>query len=293
MRVEIFNMAKLFLLPDAPDNPPLEIIETMLLIGRKPDNTLQVEDANVSKYHALLVKTEEGYRLFDLHSANGTYVNEHRVTVALIKHNDQIRVGPATFRFELETTPAATAAPQPPAQPKVRFHGGLGAKPLGRKPASPAAATVIEKPAPPVAPTPVAAPAPTPVATSSLVPESSTPPPAPVVTAQPSQELAVPVAEVSSQALPPVIVQPPASEPRSFIRIPQGKKADLDTPTPPTPVAVKVTPAPEAPAAPPAPAAEPPAAPAPKPAVGERTLRPKLGGLGGGGGEMKLKTLKK
>jgi len=335
MRVEIFDMAKLFLLPDAPDNPPFEIIETMLLIGRKPDNTLQVEDTNVSKYHALLVKTEEGYRLFDLHSANGTYLNDNRVTVAVIKHNDHIRVGPATFRFEFETAPAA--APQPAAKPKIQFHGKLGAKPLGLKPASPSVATVVDaRPVaaevtvldahPPTAatlPPPSSGPAPIPVATPLLIPESKAPPAPPVVTAQPPSNIAVPVAEVSAPSTPPSAPPPPpaGAEPRGFIKIPAGKKADIEpaktsppvpkpaTPPPPTPAAATPSSAPSfvpdsaAPPVPPTPPAavptpppspEPPAptppAPAanvpiggPKPPTGERSLRPKLGGAGGGG----------
>jgi len=294
MRVEIPIMAKLHLLPEASDSEAFELIETMVLIGRRPDNTLQIEDDNVSKYHALLVKTEDGYRLYDLHSVNGTYVNDQRVTTAILKNNDQLRIGPAIFRFESAPVPAA--APAPVVQPKIRFAGRLGGTPLGHKPGT--VPTTISPPSPPP-PTPV------PVSVPSLVPEPTRPPSASVVptTATPAQ--AVPVAEAATPPKPAPTVPAKKEEPRVSIRIPESKKFIIAPPaTTSDAKETQVTkPAePEAASKPrlglglkrpatitPEPAPAPAAATTlggPKPPAAERSLRPKLGG--GGGGEMRL-----
>ena len=268
-------MPKLILLPEGPGSEPFDLIEQMTLIGRKADNTLQVEDPNVSKYHALLVKTEEGYRLFDLHSANGTFVNDHRITNAEVKHNDLIRVGPAIFRFQLET--ASSLAPSHPTAPKVRFRPSLKPEPA---PAAPAAATTI-------APTPPPAPAP-------AIPKPAT---APLKKEEPRVAIRIP--EAKKAILP---TTPPHS-------VEDKKETRINEPVAPAPIAPPPpAPAPAAPAKPrlglgmkpaaPAPATvTPPPPPAittlggPKPPSTERSLRPKLGGPGAG--EMKLKTFKK
>jgi hypothetical protein len=331
-------MAKLHLLPETPDSEPFELIETVVLIGRKPDNTLQVEDNNVSKYHALLVKTDEGYRLYDLHSANGTFVNDDRITTTIIKNNDQLRIGPATFRFESEPAPLPAAVPE--LRPKIRLASRVAGGHLGQKPGVPAPALSKQtSDQTTFSPAPVKPPATAPVPVPSLVPESKTPP-APAIV--PTVVTPAPVAPVAEAA--------PAKkeEPRVSIRIPESKKSLISqsltpsdaretqpttppvkppeperpkprlgfAPKPPTEPAPAPAPAPEQavqpapkprlgfapqPPAEPAPAPTPPpeqpAQPAPttlggpKPPAGERPLRPKLGG--GGGGEMKLKTFKK
>jgi len=302
------HMAKLHLLPEMPDSEPLDLIETVVLIGRKPDNTLQVEDNNVSKYHALLLKTEDGYRLYDLHSSNGTYVNDQRITATILKNNDQLRIGPAVFRFESEPGPAA--APVPVLQPKVRFAGRLSGAPLGRKPG---ATPTLSKPG--TEPTTIsqAPPTPAPIPVPSLAPEPAAPRPPSVVTTTATPAQAVPVAE-TTPAPKPVKKE----EPRVSIRIPESKKSLISQSLAPsdakeTQQAQPIAPPAEAerprprlgfapqPPSEPAPAPEPvpeqPVQPfattlgGPKPAGSARPLRPKLGGAGGGG--IKLKSFKK
>jgi ABC transport system ATP-binding/permease protein len=70
-------------------------------IGRTPgDNDLVVSDLSVSRKHAVLRKERDGrYRIFDLGSQNGTYVNGARVEQAGISEHDIISIGHATFRL--------------------------------------------------------------------------------------------------------------------------------------------------------------------------------------------------
>src|SRR5215470_10351966 len=72
---------------------------TMLRIGRAPDNDVVVPDPGVSQYHAELRHEAGGYRLVDLDSRNGSFVNEQRVTAAMLSEGDLVGVGSATFRL--------------------------------------------------------------------------------------------------------------------------------------------------------------------------------------------------
>lgn len=77
-----------------------------LAIGRAPDNDLQLEDKAVSAHHARLERVtgsqdspEEQYRLVDLNSTNGSFINEKPCDRQTLVHNDTIRFGFVTFRF--------------------------------------------------------------------------------------------------------------------------------------------------------------------------------------------------
>ena len=70
---------------------------------RKEYANLVVEDASVSRVHALIVREEDGYYLEDLNSLNGTFLNgvllELKEKVRL-KSRDEIGVGHSTLFFE-------------------------------------------------------------------------------------------------------------------------------------------------------------------------------------------------
>jgi diguanylate cyclase (GGDEF)-like protein len=72
-------------------------------LGRMPGCTIVVDDPSVSRRHACLVR-EPGttFRVEDLDSANGTFVNGQRVRRASLASGDRIRLGRDThFRFAL------------------------------------------------------------------------------------------------------------------------------------------------------------------------------------------------
>jgi pSer/pThr/pTyr-binding forkhead associated (FHA) protein len=64
-----------------------------LTIGRLKDCDICLQDANVSREHAQLVRTAEGWEIRDLDSTNGTIVNGHPVTAASLNDGDTIEVG--------------------------------------------------------------------------------------------------------------------------------------------------------------------------------------------------------
>lgn len=67
--------------------------------GREPANTMVLQDQRVSRLHARLSWSEQGWLLEDLQSRNGTYVNGERVTSRLLRSGDQVQMGSAVMHF--------------------------------------------------------------------------------------------------------------------------------------------------------------------------------------------------
>lgn len=72
----------------------------MTSIGRTPDNQIVVPVREVSRRHAEIVLTEEGYVLKDLGSPNGTFVNGERVTEHRLQDDDRVAMGGQVFVFK-------------------------------------------------------------------------------------------------------------------------------------------------------------------------------------------------
>lgn len=100
-------------------------------IGRHPDNTVVINDPDMSRRHCIIERSagggrrRRGFVLHDLGSRNGTRLNEMRVVREPLKHNDVIRIGDTDIRFidEPEAAPAANASFFAARRPLL---GGLG-----------------------------------------------------------------------------------------------------------------------------------------------------------------------
>jgi signal transduction histidine kinase/pSer/pThr/pTyr-binding forkhead associated (FHA) protein len=68
-------------------------------IGRDSSNRIKLHDTEVSRRHAEIVRTGEGYRLVDRGSANGTYVNNQSIRDVLLQAGDQIQIGQTTLVY--------------------------------------------------------------------------------------------------------------------------------------------------------------------------------------------------
>lgn len=65
------------------------------VIGRNADCEISLADAHVSRRHALLLKTNGGYRVRDLGSRNGTRLNGHLISCdEIIGNGAEIEIGP-------------------------------------------------------------------------------------------------------------------------------------------------------------------------------------------------------
>jgi len=72
-----------------------------LIIGRSPAVAVVINDANVSRQHAEVWRTEQGVAIRDLGSTNGTFVNGFRVDAVSLSPRDDIQIGSLRFRIEM------------------------------------------------------------------------------------------------------------------------------------------------------------------------------------------------
>src|SRR5437867_10853755 len=81
-----------------------------LSIGRDASNGLRIRDRSVSRLHCVLNFEGGQYRIRDLESRNGVFVNDIPVREKALVDGDQIKIGTALFLFLLhEVEPAGEA----------------------------------------------------------------------------------------------------------------------------------------------------------------------------------------
>jgi hypothetical protein len=71
-------------------------------LGRKSNNDIVIDDMRVSRLHAQIRRTREGYMVFDVGSTGGTFVNNERITSKLLKSGDVISLAGFTLIFTNE-----------------------------------------------------------------------------------------------------------------------------------------------------------------------------------------------
>lgn len=70
-------------------------------LGRSRASTIQVDDKAASRKHCLVKPTpDDGYKLVDLGSANGTYVNGQRTREHQMAPEDRIKIGKTVLVFK-------------------------------------------------------------------------------------------------------------------------------------------------------------------------------------------------
>ncbi len=69
------------------------LTETTTHLGRHPDSEISLDDITVSRRHAEIERTPDGYVASDAGSLNGTYVNQERVDRMLLRHGDELQIG--------------------------------------------------------------------------------------------------------------------------------------------------------------------------------------------------------
>ena len=77
----------------------IPVTDEVLHIGRGLTAGLRLDDASVSRRHAILVPRPSGARILDDRSANGTFVNGRRIQQAALRAGDVIVLGRVVLRF--------------------------------------------------------------------------------------------------------------------------------------------------------------------------------------------------
>lgn len=82
---------------------PLDAGKT--LIGRGDECGLRIPLPEVSRKHAIVIVTKDSVTLRDLGSANGSYVNNRRISEQELVAGDHVVVGPVVFTVRIDGEP--------------------------------------------------------------------------------------------------------------------------------------------------------------------------------------------
>lgn len=77
----------------------VEITEPITTLGRDKDNNIVIADPMLSRKHCLIERDGNRYKIVDLKSANGTFVNGVRIKSRDLKVEDRIKIGDTVIFF--------------------------------------------------------------------------------------------------------------------------------------------------------------------------------------------------
>jgi len=100
-------MARLVLLSEGLTGRSYELKTEKTTVGRVSDNSFEIPEASVSSHHAELHLRGNEVLVKDLDSTNGTFINGEKVSEAVLKPGQILRLGMVEMR--LETGEAAAA----------------------------------------------------------------------------------------------------------------------------------------------------------------------------------------
>jgi predicted component of type VI protein secretion system len=82
------------------------VTRDITVVGRREDCDLRIPLGDVSRKHCRLINDGESFRVEDLGSSNGTFVNGERVQEAVVSAGDSIQLGPVVFVLQIDGVPA-------------------------------------------------------------------------------------------------------------------------------------------------------------------------------------------
>lgn len=97
-----------------------------ITIGRQIANMVVIEDTEASRFHCVVEKVANGFRVRDLGSRNGTKVNGHLVKVALLDQGDVVTIGKTEMRL-VNGAPATVGKSKASAKPQAAMSSGKSA----------------------------------------------------------------------------------------------------------------------------------------------------------------------
>ena len=92
-------MPRLLVIKGADEGKQFDLTEAVVSLGRDASNTIRLHDTEVSRRHAEVHRAGAGFRVLDLDSVNGTFVNNHKVTQVDLSAGDCIAIGQTVLVF--------------------------------------------------------------------------------------------------------------------------------------------------------------------------------------------------
>ncbi|OGW60571.1 MAG: hypothetical protein A2638_01235 [Nitrospirae bacterium RIFCSPHIGHO2_01_FULL_66_17] len=80
----------------------------LYVIGRDPESDIVIDQREVSRRHAKIMRMASEYLLADLSSANGVYVNNLKLDRHVLAHGDVFQIGSCVFQFVWDRGEAAS-----------------------------------------------------------------------------------------------------------------------------------------------------------------------------------------
>jgi signal transduction histidine kinase len=92
-------VASLFVIQGADQGKRFEFRSSPVALGRDNSNAIRLHDTEVSRRHAELRQEEQSYRVVDLGSANGTFLNGQLIDQAPLNSGDRLQLGQTVMLF--------------------------------------------------------------------------------------------------------------------------------------------------------------------------------------------------
>ena len=94
-------------------------------VGRADSCEISIDDGSVSTNHAQLIHEGQRWKLIDLMSANGTYVNDNKGLTSYLSSGDKVRFGQVEFLFKLQESDVAPSAAEPVGRTEEKASQGV------------------------------------------------------------------------------------------------------------------------------------------------------------------------
>ena len=88
----------------------LALTKAVTTVGRHPDSDIFLDDITVSRRHAELHHSVNGFVVRDVGSLNGTYLNRERVEESPVTNGDELQVGKFKLAFFAGPSPTSAGA---------------------------------------------------------------------------------------------------------------------------------------------------------------------------------------
>jgi two-component system, NtrC family, sensor kinase len=105
-------MASLYVIRGRDNGQHFTLRGPTISIGRDANNHIQLHDTEVSRFHAKIESSSEhGFRVSDLNSSNGTFVNSRRIEGQTLRSGDRLQIGRTLMIFTGGPEPNHTGKP--------------------------------------------------------------------------------------------------------------------------------------------------------------------------------------